>query len=94
MTAYIIARIEVTDPQDYATYAGQTVALAEAAGGTFLVKGGPQEFVEGDGPSRHVVISFPTVEMAKAWYTSSEDQEILPIALRASERDIVVVEGM
>ena len=38
MTAYIIARIEVTDPQDYATYAGQTVALAEAAGGTFLVR--------------------------------------------------------
>ncbi|MDP5350132.1 MAG: DUF1330 domain-containing protein, partial [Paracoccaceae bacterium] len=41
MTAYIIARIVVTDLEDYKTYASQTVAQAEAAGGTFLVKCGP-----------------------------------------------------
>lgn len=94
MTAYIIARIEVTDPDDYAAYAGQTVALAEKAGGRFLAKGGAQEIIEGSGPSRHVLIEFPTSEMAKAWYNSPEYQEILPIALRASDRDIVIVEGI
>lgn len=94
MPAYIIARISVTDPEDYATYARQTVSLAEAAGGRFLVKGGAQTFVEGSGPDRHVVIEFPDADKAQAWYTSPDYQEILPIALRASERDIVIVEGM
>ncbi|MBN9886556.1 DUF1330 domain-containing protein [Salipiger abyssi] len=94
MTAYLIARIEVTDPEDYATYAAQTVALAEKAGGRFLVKGGPQSFVEGEGPGRHVVIAFPDAATARAWYDSPDYQAILPIALRASTRDIVIVEGI
>jgi uncharacterized protein (DUF1330 family) len=94
MTAYIIARIEVTDLEDYKTYASQTVAQAEKAGGTFLVKGGPMTQVEGSGPDRHVVISFPTREQALAWYHSPEYQAILPIALRSSTRDLVIVDGI
>ena len=94
MTAYLIARIDVTDPDDYRAYASQTVALAERAGGAFLVKGGAQSFVEGDGPDRHVIIAFPSREQALAWYESPEYQEILPIALRSSRRDIVIVEGI
>lgn len=94
MTAYIIARIEVTDLEDYKTYASQTVALAEKAGGTFLVKGGPMTQVEGSGPDRHVIISFPTRAQALAWYESPEYQAILPIALRSSRRDLVVVDGI
>lgn len=94
MTAYIIARIEVTELEDYKTYAGQTVALAEQAGGTFLVKGGPMTQVEGSGPDRHVVISFPTREQALDWYHSPEYQAILPVALRSSRRDLVIVDGI
>ena len=41
MSAYIIGRITVTDPQDYAAYAEQTEALARKFGGRFLVKGCP-----------------------------------------------------
>lgn len=94
MAVYIMARIRVTDPEDYMTYASQTVALAEKAGGKFLVKGGDYEVVEGDDPAiRQVVVEFPTREMALAWYNSPEYQEILPIALRASEREIIVVDG-
>ena len=94
MAAYIIASIDVTDPDDYATYAAQTVALAEAAGGRFLVKGGTQEQLEGASPSRHVVIEFPTRAAAKAWFNSDAYQAILPIALRASNRNIVIVDGI
>lgn len=94
MPAYIIARITVTDPEDYMTYAAQTVALAEKAGGKFLVKGGAQTIVEGTAPDRHVLIEFPTREQAEAWYHSEDYQKILPIALRASERDLVIVEGI
>ena len=94
MPAYIIARIDVTDPEEYQKYAAQTVALAEAAGGKFLVKAGRQVIVEGDAPQRHVLIEFPTLEQAQAWYNSEDYQKILPIALRSSTRDIIVVEGL
>jgi len=94
MPAYIIARITVTAPQDYAAYASQTVALAEAFGGRFLVKGGAQTVLEGNCPDRHVVIAFPDREAALAWYNSDAYRRILPIALSSSERDIVVVDGL
>ncbi|MCV2881239.1 DUF1330 domain-containing protein [Actibacterium sp. XHP0104] len=94
MPAYIIARINVTDADDYMTYASQTVALAEQAGGRFLVKGGAQSIVEGQGPDRHVLIEFPSREQALAWYNSPEYRKILPVALRSSERDLVIVEGI
>ncbi|MEE4347264.1 MAG: DUF1330 domain-containing protein [Paracoccaceae bacterium] len=94
MPVYIITRIEVTDMEDYKTYASQTVAQAEKAGGTFLVKGGPMVQVEGNGPDRHVVIRFPTRQMALDWYNSPEYQAILPIALRSSKRDMVIVDGI
>lgn len=94
MTAYIIARINVTNPEDYANYASQTVALAEAMGGRFLVKGGAQTVLEGNCPDRHVIIEFPDHETALAWYNSDAYRRILPIALSSSERDIVVVDGL
>ena len=94
MSAYIIARINVTDPEDYQTYASQTVALAEKMGGKFLVKGGHQTQLEGNCPERHVLIEFPNHDMAMAWYNSDAYQRILPIALSSSERDIVIVDGI
>ncbi|MEL7253847.1 MAG: DUF1330 domain-containing protein [Pseudomonadota bacterium] len=93
MSAYVIARITVTAPEDYQMYASQTVASAEKAGGTFLVKGGDQTRLEGDVPDRHVIIRFDTRDAALAWYQSEDYQRILPIALSSSERDIVVVDG-
>ena len=84
MPAYMIARIEVTNAEDYAKYASQTVALAEKFGGTFLVKGGPMKQLEGDGPDRHVVVRFDTLEAAERWYTSEAYREILPLALANS----------
>ncbi|MEQ9242093.1 MAG: DUF1330 domain-containing protein [Pseudooceanicola nanhaiensis] len=94
MSAYLIARITVTDPDDYQAYASQTVALAEKFGGRFLVKGGAQEGLEGNCPDRHVIIEFPDRATALDWYNSDAYQRILPIALSSSERDIVVVDGI
>ncbi|EPX81849.1 DUF1330 domain-containing protein [Salipiger mucosus] len=93
MTSYLIARVEVTDPEDYKAYASRTVETAAPFGGRFLAKGGPQLVLEGNAPSRHVIIEFPDRASAEAWYNSPEYQGILPIAQRASTRDIVIVEG-
>ncbi len=94
MVAYIIARIEVTNLEAYREYALKTPAIAEHFGGKFLVKAGAFEQLEGSGPDRHVVIEMPDVATAKAFYNSAEYQEILPIALKHSTRDLVIVEGV
>ena len=94
MSAYVIARIAVTNPDDYAAYAAQTVALAAQWGGRFLVKGGAQQVLEGTAPERHVIIEFPDRVTAQAWYDSADYREILPIARRAARRDVVIVEGI
>ena len=93
MTAYIIARIEVTNLDAYKEYAARTPALAEGFGGKFLVKAGAFEQIEASGPDRHVVIEMPDMATAHAFYNSPEYQKILPIALESSKRDLVFVEG-
>ena len=94
MVAYLIARINVTDPEDYKAYSSQTVALAEEYGGRFLAKGGTQTQVEGISPDRHVIIEFPDHQTALDWYNSDAYQRILPIATSSSTRDIVIVDGV
>ncbi|MDZ7710440.1 MAG: DUF1330 domain-containing protein [Roseovarius sp.] len=94
MSAYIIGRINITDPQDYAAYAEQTEALAEKYGGRFLVKGGAQTVIEGNCPDRHVIIAFPDRQTALDWYNSDEYRRILPLALSSSSRDLVIVDGV
>lgn len=40
MTAYIIGRITVTDPERYPDYTAETPALIARHGGRFIVRGG------------------------------------------------------
>ena len=50
--------------------------------------------VEGEWqPKRLVVLKFPDMVAAKAWYNSPEYQEILPMRLEASNGDLIMVEG-
>jgi len=92
---YVIVQVsEITDPAAYETYrplAGETVA---AHGGRFIVRGGAAERFEGEGPAeRNVVIEFPSLAAAKAWYHSPEYQQALQIRLAASTGSLVIVEG-
>ena len=91
---YIIARLDVTDPDIYARYTAQTPAAVAAFGGRFLVRAGRFEQREGEGRSRNVVIEFPDFDQARAFYDSDGYREILPDALAGSERDLLIVEGV
>ena len=95
MAVYVIGDIEVTNPDLMGKYAGKAGPTVEAHGGKAIVLGGATETVEGDWqPKRLVVLEFPDLAAAKAWYNSPEYQEILPMRLEASNGDLVMVEGM
>ena len=94
MPAYVIADIEVTDPDAYAPYRPLAAASIARHGGRFVVRGGAVELLEGEPqPDRIVVIEFPDAEAARRWYRSAEYQSALKIRQSASRGRLFLVEG-
>jgi uncharacterized protein (DUF1330 family) len=63
--------MDVTDPERYATYRELAAPAVEAAGGRYLDRGGVTEVFEGDRvPRRIVIVEFPDMQTARAWYDS------------------------
>lgn len=94
MAAYVIGDIAVKNPELYAEYRKQVPATIEKFGGRFAVRGGNHERVEGDWqPSRIVVLEFPDVTAAKAWYYSKEYAPLIELRKKAADGSIVIVEG-
>lgn len=95
MPAYILANVDVTDPEAYAEYRKGVGASLEPFGGRFLVRAGKAEALEGAlVPKRVVVIEFPDYERAKAWWDSPGYRELRALRQRASRGDLIVVEGV
>lgn len=92
---YVIVEVsEIHDPESYEAYRPLAAATVAAHGGRFIVRGGPAQRLEGEGPAgRSVVIEFPSLEAAIAWYHSPEYQAALEIRLAASRGSLVIVEG-
>jgi uncharacterized protein (DUF1330 family) len=94
MPAYFIAEVDVHDASLYESYrpiAGATIAKH---GGRFVVRGGKTETAEGGwAPKRLVVVEFPTMEQAKAWYNSPEYGEGLKMRLAAAKSRAIFAEG-
>jgi uncharacterized protein (DUF1330 family) len=94
MAAYIIAEIEVTDPEIYDKYRAQTPGVVAQHGGRFIVRGGKAETLEGDRePGRLVVIEFPDRAAARRFYDSPEYQAIIGLRQKAARSRLILVEG-
>lgn len=95
MAAYVIAHLDVTDPEGFQAYRAAVSPLVERFGGRYLVRGGDIEVLEGDwNVPRLVVIAFDSAAQAKAFYHSDAYQEILPLRTKASRGTLVVAEGI
>lgn len=94
MVAYVIADNKLIDPERYAAYSKVAAPTHASYGGKVLAAGGWTEKLDGDwSPNRIVVVEFPSVAMAKAWYDSPEYQQAKMIRDAAAEVRIIVVEG-
>ena len=95
MVAYFINDMEVQDPQLLEEYKKLSPATVAQYGGRFLARGGRLEVLEGTwSPKRVVILEFPSVEQAKAWFDSPEYAPARRIRQQASRSNIVVVEGV
>lgn len=94
MAAYVIARVRVTDADQYGKYKLLTPAAVAAYGGTFIVRGGEHEVLEGAADDRRlVVLEFPTSDDARAFYDSPGYVEARAVRDGAAEMEMVLVEG-
>jgi uncharacterized protein (DUF1330 family) len=94
MKGYIVADVDVHDPEGYQEYRQQVPAIVEAYGGRFLIRGGAAEILEGDWqPKRLVVLEFDSPEQARAWYESEEYREPKALRQQHSTGSLVLVEG-
>ena len=95
MAAYVIANVDVKDPVRYADYRKMVLPTIQKYGGRFLARGGAVEALEGSWqPKRLVIVEFPSVERAKAWWNSPEYADAKALRQATSEGSLVVIEGV
>ncbi|SHG77689.1 DUF1330 domain-containing protein [Pollutimonas bauzanensis] len=95
MTAYAVAVIRETRFNDevveYLQRIDETLAPFS---GKYIVHGGPYQPLEGSWSGDLVVIEFPSMEMAKAWYGSDAYAAIRPLRMNNTEGEVLLVPGV
>ena len=95
MTAYVIARVKVTDPEQYKRYAARTPDCVASFGGRFIARGGEPVTLEGpEFKDRMVIIEFPSMEQAEAFYRSPEYTEIKALRTHAAVGEFIAIDGV
>lgn len=94
MAGYVIAQIDVTDPDLFAKYREKVPATIEQYGGRYAVRGGELTSLEETPPKpRVVVIEFDSVEAAQKWYHSEEYAPLIKMRNQAANGPLFIVEG-
>ncbi|MFZ3473017.1 DUF1330 domain-containing protein [Streptomyces sp. 4.24] len=95
MTAYGIAHIRPeTMNEDILRYIEEIQATLDPFEGRFLVHGRQVEVMEGAWPGTIVVIAFPDIEGARAWYASPAYQALIPLRADHIAGDVILVDGV
>ena len=94
MTAYAVAHMrEVEFGPAIVRYLEEIDATLAPFGGRFRVHGAEVQPLEGDWPGHLILIEFPDLAHAQAWYASPAYREILALRLAHSRSDTILVEG-
>ena len=94
MAAYMIVLIEVTDSDGMEEYRTHVLPVIEQYGGRFLAAA-PPDVLEGElQPQVTVILEFPSMERAHAWYDSADYQELKTLRQRSSRAVAVFVDGL
>ena len=94
-SAYIIANVTVTNPEQYDEYKKLSSIAMTAHGAEVCVRGGKVEVLEGDWtPERVVLLKFKDVGRAHDFYNSPEYGQAIQARKNISVMRMVLVEGV
>jgi len=95
MSAYLVVEVDVKDTALYAEYKKLVPETITKYGGRYLTRGGRVETIEGNWtPARFVIVEFPSMERAKAWWASEEYAKAKAMRHAASTTQMVLAEGL
>lgn len=92
---YIIFTEQVNEPDGMAEYSAKAAATIFSVGGVPLAAGAPVEVLEGEWHgTQTVILEFPSVEEAQAWYRSEEYQTVIGGRFAAAESNAAIFGGL
>jgi len=95
MPAYLIARIEVRDPERYREYTLHTPRVLAAFGGRMVVRNGARQVLEGtDDRRRIIVVEFPSFADVLRFHASPEYTALRRMREAAAEAELIAIEGL
>ena len=95
MLAYVIAEIDVHNPQDYEEYKKMVPSTITAYGGRYLARGGKTEILEGKwSPKRIAILEFESMERAKEWLHSELYGPTKKIRHASAKTNMILIEGI
>jgi len=95
MPAYVIAMMEIHDPETYRKYTDRTPPTVKKYGGKFLTRGEEVTTLEGEEyENRLVLLEFPSKAHVEAWVADPDYQEAMVFRHASSMmRMLLVQEG-
>ena len=91
---YLIADIEITDPDTFEKYRAGVPETIAAYGGKYLIRGAQGEVLEGSWtPKRLVVLEFESLDRVKEWYDSPDYADLKKLRHSASNTNAIFAEG-
>ncbi len=95
MSAYTVAEVTITNEEQMKAYREWSTRAMQEFGAEVLVRGGRVEPLEGDWhPQRVVVLRFPDLDTAKAFYHSDTYTRAREVREGAGSIRMIAVEGV
>jgi len=95
MPAYLVIRIASDQPELLQDYQSVTPSIIKKYHGRFLARGGELETLEGPTETRRmVIIEFPDMDAARAFYDSEEYNEARQLREGVAHAEFVLIQGL
>jgi uncharacterized protein (DUF1330 family) len=95
MSAYLVfTREETLEPSELAIYKEMVVPTLGTFELRILAAYGAHEVFEGEPTEGVVIVEFPTVELAKAWYTSPAYEAARAHRFKGAKYRCILVQGV
>ena len=95
MSAYVILiKNQTRDPEELKTYAEKAVAARAGHEVTPLARYGALEGLEGDPAEGVVILQFPDMAAARAWYDSPAYQDARQHRFKGADFRVILAEGL
>ena len=94
--AYAIGMLTLKNKEWVKEYGPKTAEIIKRHGGRYLISGSPSEALEGSEYPANVlvVLEFPSLEKAKAWYQDPDYKPLIKLRQSGSSLNLYLMEGV